>query len=570
MQNTTPSKNAPPQKPVKPEAGVAKDQPKDNGKKEPPQQQGQNQQQHGHGHRNQQNQSRGRGRGNRGGRGGGQGGGQSRFGQQQGQGGQNQHQGSQQGGYGGYSDQTFLPVQDGPKEKKKFTGRCRLFVGNITPDTTEEEFKDLFKPFGEINECFVNGSKGFGFIRLDFRHNAEAAKSALDGQERKGRHLRVRFANHGAAIRVKNLSISVTNELLEQAFSQFGEIERAIVVADERGRSVGEGIVEFARKPGAQAALKRCQDGILLLTAYPRPVIVEPVEVKDEEDGVSERYLPRHDQMRMDREKEPRFAPMGSFEYRFAQKYREVDDMEKQQIERVKKEMDEMRVKLESEMEGAMYEYQAEQIRADLMRQQEELQRIEEMRMEQMRRRQEFDSRREEENRLMREEDDRRRDMLLRSDMGMRGGHRGQMEQREGRGRGAGGPPPIPPPPVPPMGMGGMNKEENMSGGGSLGGGGGGHYGGQGEEEGQMPPDEAVERPQMQSRFQGNRGFGGNGGSGFDRGMGMGGGGMPGQGGMGGFGGRPPMGRGGMGMDRRREAGAPQEEFGDMKRMRRY
>jgi hypothetical protein len=28
----------------------------------------------------------------------------------------------------------------------------------------------------------------------------------------------------------------------------------------------------------------------------------------------------------------------------------------------------------------------------------------------------------------MREEDDRRRDMLLRSDMGMRGGHRGQME----------------------------------------------------------------------------------------------------------------------------------------------
>lgn len=165
MQSTTPSKNAaPPQKPAKPEVAGTKDQPKENVKKDPPQQQGgQNQQQHGH--RNQQNQGRGRGRGNRGGRGGGQGGGQSRFGQQQGQGGQNQHQGSQQG-YGGYSDQTFLPVQDGPKEKKKFTGRCRLFVGNITPDTTEEEFKDLFKPFGEINECFVNGSKGFGFIRL--------------------------------------------------------------------------------------------------------------------------------------------------------------------------------------------------------------------------------------------------------------------------------------------------------------------------------------------------------------------------------------------------------------------
>lgn len=89
-----------------------------------------------------------------------------------------QHQGQQQfgghgggggGGHGGHSsnyDQVFLPVNEGPKEQKKFTGRCRLFVGNITPDTTEEEFKDLFKPYGEINECFVNGAKGFGFIRL--------------------------------------------------------------------------------------------------------------------------------------------------------------------------------------------------------------------------------------------------------------------------------------------------------------------------------------------------------------------------------------------------------------------
>lgn len=561
MQNTTPNKNTPPQKPVKTEGNTApKEQGKDNVKKEN-QQQGQNQQQHGH--KNQNQGGRGRGRPNRGGRGGGHGGGQHRFNQNQAQGGQNQqNQGSQQ--FGGF-DQAFLPVQEGPKEKKKFTGRCRLFVGNITPDTTEDEFKDLFKPFGEINECFVNGAKGFGFIRLDYRHNAEAAKAALDGQERKGRHLRVRFANHGAAVRVKNLSVSVTNELLEQCFSQFGEIERAIVVADERGRSVGEGLVEFARKPGAQAAIKRCTEGILLLTAYPRPVIVEPVEAKDEEDGVSERYLPRHDQMRMDREKEPRFAPPGSFEYRFAMKYREVDEMEKQQMERVKKEMDEMRVKLESEMEGAMYEYQAEQIRADLMRQQEELQRIEEMRLEQMRRRQEFDTRRDEETRMMREEDERRREMLMRGDMGMRGNPRAQMEQREGRGRGAGGPPPIPPPPVPPMGMGGINKEETMTGNTGIG---GGRYTGQTEEEAAMTGEEGGDRGQMQSRFQGTGGFGGNG-RGFDRGMGMGGG-MQSQGaGLGGFGGRPPMGRGGIGMDRRREGGV-QEDFGEMKRMRRY
>lgn len=40
----------------------------------------------------------------------------------------------------------------------------------------------------------------------------------------KGRTLRVRSAPHSAAIRVKNLSPFVTNELLEKAFSIFGDV----------------------------------------------------------------------------------------------------------------------------------------------------------------------------------------------------------------------------------------------------------------------------------------------------------------------------------------------------------
>ena len=59
-----------------------------------------------------------------------------------------------------------LILDDTPKEPKKFTGRCRLFVGNITPDTTEEQFKEMFTPYGEVSELFVNAAKGFGFIRL--------------------------------------------------------------------------------------------------------------------------------------------------------------------------------------------------------------------------------------------------------------------------------------------------------------------------------------------------------------------------------------------------------------------
>ena len=99
----------------------------------------------------------------------------------------------------------------------------------------------------------------------DFRHNAEAAKVALDGKTQNGRTLRVRFATHGAALKVTNLHPYVSNELLHDAFSQFGELERAIVIVDDRGKSTGEGIVEFVRKPGAQQALRRINEGVFLL-----------------------------------------------------------------------------------------------------------------------------------------------------------------------------------------------------------------------------------------------------------------------------------------------------------------
>jgi len=106
------------------------------------------------------------------------------------------------------------------------------------------------------------------FFIQDTRHNAENARNALDGHTRNNRFLRVRFAAHGAALRVKYLSQHVSNEMLEETFSMFGEVERAVIVVDDRGRPTGEGIVEFTRKPGALTALKRITDGVFLMTAY--------------------------------------------------------------------------------------------------------------------------------------------------------------------------------------------------------------------------------------------------------------------------------------------------------------
>ncbi len=53
--------------------------------------------------------------------------------------------------------------------------------------------------------------------------------------------------------------------MLEEAFVQFGTIERCVVIVDDRGKPTEEGIVEFARKPGAMAALNRINEGVFLM-----------------------------------------------------------------------------------------------------------------------------------------------------------------------------------------------------------------------------------------------------------------------------------------------------------------
>jgi hypothetical protein len=52
------------------------------------------------------------------------------------------------------------------QETRKFSGHCRLYVGNIPNDLTEDEFVNLFTPFGETSEHFVNRDKNFGFIKM--------------------------------------------------------------------------------------------------------------------------------------------------------------------------------------------------------------------------------------------------------------------------------------------------------------------------------------------------------------------------------------------------------------------
>lgn len=208
----------------------------------------------------------------------------------------------------------------------KFSVRNRLYVGNLTSSVAKEEgLREIFQPYGEISDIFINSEKSFAFIRLDYHLNALKAQRALDGTTLNGRQMRIRFASSESVVRVKNLTSFVSNELLYQAFEIFGPIERAIVKVDDRGTSKGEGIVEFTKKSSANACLRLCAENCFFLTATLRPCIVEPMEQTDETIGLPDKALNKSSQQFIsERSCGPRFAAIDSFEHEYALKWKQL------------------------------------------------------------------------------------------------------------------------------------------------------------------------------------------------------------------------------------------------------
>jgi len=74
---------------------------------------------------------------------------------------------------------------------------AKLYVGNLSYDTSEASVKALFEQHGEvvsvnlITDRDSGRPKGFGFIEMADADMAEAAKSALDGTQLDGRALKV-------------------------------------------------------------------------------------------------------------------------------------------------------------------------------------------------------------------------------------------------------------------------------------------------------------------------------------------------------------------------------------------
>ena len=76
----------------------------------------------------------------------------------------------------------------------------KLYVGNLSYNTTEDGLRNLFSEFGSVASSKIifdresGNSKGFGFIEMSSDEEANAAIAGTNGRECDGRKLRVNEA----------------------------------------------------------------------------------------------------------------------------------------------------------------------------------------------------------------------------------------------------------------------------------------------------------------------------------------------------------------------------------------
>lgn len=76
----------------------------------------------------------------------------------------------------------------------------RIYVGNLSYQVTDDELRQAFEAYGQVASAnvimdkFSGQSKGFGFVEMPSRPEAEAAINSLNGKELRGRAMNVNEA----------------------------------------------------------------------------------------------------------------------------------------------------------------------------------------------------------------------------------------------------------------------------------------------------------------------------------------------------------------------------------------
>ncbi|MBN2030357.1 RNA-binding protein [bacterium] len=75
-----------------------------------------------------------------------------------------------------------------------------IYVGNLSRDVSEDDLKDVFEAFGQlksvniVKDKYSGEPRGFGFVEMPSKDEAQSAINGLNGKDLKGQSLKVNEA----------------------------------------------------------------------------------------------------------------------------------------------------------------------------------------------------------------------------------------------------------------------------------------------------------------------------------------------------------------------------------------
>ncbi|KAJ9555083.1 hypothetical protein OSB04_009697 [Centaurea solstitialis] len=150
-------------------------------------------------------------------------------------------------------------------------GTGNVFVKNLNESIDNVQLQELFQNFGNILSCkvstFEDGkSKGYGYVQFESEESSNAAIENLNGTSFGGKQIYVgKFMKKSdrllpspdakyTNLYIKNLDLDITEDVLKQKFSVFGNIVSLVIAQDDNGVSKGFGFVNFENPDDAKKA----------------------------------------------------------------------------------------------------------------------------------------------------------------------------------------------------------------------------------------------------------------------------------------------------------------------------
>ncbi|VDP01974.1 unnamed protein product [Soboliphyme baturini] len=139
----------------------------------------------------------------------------------------------------------------------------KLFIGGITPNTTDEVLKEYYSQYGEVKDVVVmkdpntKRSRGFGFVTFADADQLDAAMAArphvVDGKEVEAKRAmphknktKPLITKNTCKVYVSGIKEDHTEDMLRDYFTQFGNISEVEIKVDQQtGKKRGFAFVTF-------------------------------------------------------------------------------------------------------------------------------------------------------------------------------------------------------------------------------------------------------------------------------------------------------------------------------------